>query len=701
MKEIMSRYKIFVTIVGGFIVLALLWNRERGMSTSMPLKITPDSAFVISNVVYAYSSCPITNLPAAISSDARIAGGMVDGMIPSDRLEQEKRDADRALVLMNHVNWVVTKIKAYNDPAVLEEEYENISQNAIRLDNIKDVETIQIICKIMDVITEMRIEEKKRDMLREELDQGMSDALFESLSGISPGSAISPLGAVFNLMTSAATAGVNYKRAKNRLLRAYKKDSWALDENRMRYLNELNTDLLTKYWELVQKYNLQDKYRVTENDIKLLIERLKDPDCERRYRFLVANGPIYVAFQNYWYYLGATALECGLRAEAKQAFLKFQQLQEIGGKILRRDGIAAKNALQLAKLLIDEKAPKAEVRRQLSIVLENCATDDWTLPYFCALVRAEYLAEPQDLAEAETILNGQIDALTVKNHNSFVKWQDLMEERSVEGHENINAGKPSSAGDALFECKTLLVRLGQIKMSESDVSNRLERICSDANASAREKLFCYFSLGYRQALDRLMPDLRRIRVYAYSKDEARVMLPLSWIRSREAEMMLHLSPCLGTVDDALINYKDWSTGTLADLKSYFDEESIARIRLSLAAGRCYELCSERTLPDGSEDRMLAQDEEGNSYVVLRFPAKPYEARSAILTFRFDKHGTVSDECYQVALHFEFAGRAPVAPCEAAFGKWIRSKTSAGKCSIGRWERKPAGMGWDREIIPIK
>ena len=118
-----------------------------------------------------------------------------DVEVAREELKADERDAMAALFAINHINWVVTKIKSYNDPAVLEEEYQGLTADALNLRMIKDTELIDLICRILDVITEMRIEEKERDFLKDELDQGMSDALVDAVSSFSV-SGISPLSMV-------------------------------------------------------------------------------------------------------------------------------------------------------------------------------------------------------------------------------------------------------------------------------------------------------------------------------------------------------------------------------------------------------------------------------------------------------------------------------------------------------------------------
>lgn len=689
---------VFATLAICFtIVVAMPENNSHREGTALP--ISPIVQVTVTNALPSLPSVHVvvTNELSAVSSDSRFL--CHDSLIPdgmsavSDeeikRRREEELEATRSLLLMNHVNWVVTKIKSYNDPMVLEQEYDNINQNAIRLDNIKDAEIIDTISRIMDVITEMRIEERKRQMLKDELDQGMSDAVYDAFSGISAGSGISPVGAIFNVVSSAVTAGMNYKKAKARLLRTYTKQTWALDENRMRYLNELNTDLLVKYWQVVQKRGVDDGLRVTEHDIKELIERMKDENKDRRRRFLCdpRTEQTYIAFANYWYYRGATCYECGDVAGAVDALAKYQKLQGACGQILRKDTLAAKAALLLVKIKLDGPCENEEVCEQLEIVLANCDWSDWTVPYFCALVYAERLS---DFNAADEIVRRLVDGMEVKSGNSLLEWQDLVEERGISGRADMRVAKPAAAGDALFECKTLLARIGKGKLSEDELNKRLEAICNEQTSSARERLFCYFTMGYRQALERLEPDLRRIRIYADSDSEVRVLLPLSWIRSREGEMSLYLTSVgVDNLEKVMLCDTDSLKKAMGDTPGrYFDKDSEARVSGLLNRNERMRMVSER-VKDGEEDREILEEPDGSKYVVLKFDGQLQEAKTALFAIRYLKGDTRG---YQVLLAFHPNGDVKVFPYGGAIGDWVfKHKDADGKISVGRWGVKEDGV----------
>ena len=87
---------------------------------------------------------PITN-SYSITNSLALPDGLVPAKPSKSELEMARKDAMTALFAINHINWVVTKIKTYNDPAVLEEEYKGLTADALNLRVIKDPELIDLV----------------------------------------------------------------------------------------------------------------------------------------------------------------------------------------------------------------------------------------------------------------------------------------------------------------------------------------------------------------------------------------------------------------------------------------------------------------------------------------------------------------------------------------------------------------------------
>ena len=540
--------------------------------------------------------------------------------------ESEKKDAMTALFAINHINWVVTKIKTYNDPAVLEEEYKGLTADALNLRVIKDPELIDLICRMLDVIVEMRIEEKERAFLKDELDQGTSDALADAVSGFRI-TGLNPIAMVASAVTSVASAALNYKKAKRALQRKFERQNWSLDKNRMYYLNDLNKELLRDFWAIVQKYpDLPDEYRVSENNIQLLVDHLKDEDAKMRHEFLQAFSDQFAGFQPYWYHRAAAAYEVSgnmqldketrsaAREDARFSIERYMSIQIVCGNILRKDATAAKAALLRAAMMSEDGSKDTKAYQEaIDTVIRNSSPDDWQAAYFCALIA---IRELKDVSLAEKILAPAISELDWQRRRRLADWKDEIETRFEQNGTN-KVDKLLSTGDALYECRTLIASTAGL--STEEYQKKLSRICDDQNSSVREKMFCYGAMGYKQALEKLRPDVSCMRVY--NRDgRYLVSVPFSWVIARGAEMALRV----GDAD---------------------------------------------RMEEG--ERNIEERDDGNQYVLIDYG----EAVDGDLFFRSrfdrngrDKNGRPETISYMVEVAFSGSG-SELKPKKATFGRW--------------------------------
>ena len=551
----------------------------------------------------------------------------------------------KALVLINHINCVVAKIKTFNNPAVLEEEYRNISQNGILLDVIEDEQIIGTICDIMDAITELRIDEMEREMLKEELDQATSDALFDALSGVRA-SGMDWISVTVSALTSVASSAANYMRAKRNLQRMHRRKTLTLDERKMRDLNLLNKSLLKNYWTIIKKYGIPDIYRVTEDDIVNLIDRMKDTDNERRMRFLVDNEEKYRTLPEYWYWRGETAYELRDYESSDQALGKYQRLQEEGCKVLRYDSTSANVAMLRTKILVEKKVDAKEIRRQLEIVEKNTTDEEWAKKYFCAMIYSQHL---RDVASAERVINPVIDKMEFDRNSNLLtldeKYEDALIDLGGEASKGVNPIPCTQSGDKLYLCKTLLLETRVDKLIDENKRNLiLSRLVDSENASVREKLFSYCSLDFEHGLEKLLPDIANIRL-----DEERffkdwnewvrdVRLPMSWVVARDCV------PKVFRTDDECI---DITNLNLNDDKYVECREDRERRKIVEVDGKRY-----------------------GQYSFKRYKGS-HAGKSMIALFQYKRgKDKASEKCYQVAVAFDIRNQTgAISPRSAAFGEW--------------------------------
>ena len=204
------------------------------------------------------------------------------------------------------------------------------------------------------------------------------------------------------------------------------------------------------------------------------------------------------------------------------------------GNVLRKDATAAKAALLRAAMLSEDGSTDKEAYQEaINVVIRNSSPDDWQSAYFCALIA---IRELKDVPQAEKILAPAIAELDWQRRRRLVDWKEELEAKFEQNGTN-RVDNLLSTGDALYECRTLIASTAEL--SDEEYQKKLARICDDKNASMREKMFCYGAMGYKQALEKLRPDVSRMRVY---KREGRyvVSIPFSWVIARGAAMALRI-----------------------------------------------------------------------------------------------------------------------------------------------------------------
>lgn len=390
--------------------------------------------------------------------------------------DKDLKDAQAAIIMINHINWVVNRIKSTDDVGMLELEYEGLSLNRLNLQSIKDQETIDQIKRICDFITERRISDGERKMLQRELNYNLDNAIFDAFP--SPGAIVAadPWAIGYNLVQSSVSSFMNYKRAVAQLKIQHERKKWNLEADAMRELNGLNTELLEQQWNLIKGYKLDDYWRVPESQVKELLERLNSPvsAAQPTELFEFLNDPfqrnIYQKLPAFWYYLGCAAEKEQNYDVALEAYNCYQKEFY---QVLRYDRMAASVAMNKILILLRGKVDVKEITEQLQIIEKN-SPEDWTFLYFCASV---YFDNLKDKDNASRLLTQAINLLQFQFSDTVFHCRTLCKkgELAVDDHTFPNAMP-------LISCYVLKLR---IEGKDSD-PEYLEKIFEKfKNASAK------------------------------------------------------------------------------------------------------------------------------------------------------------------------------------------------------------------------
>ena len=313
-------------------------------------------------------------------------------------MSSEKESIDpikgkRAAYALNLCAVSVSQIVDYKDLNILEQEYNSIINN-LNLENIeKHPALLTVLERILDTITFFRIQEGDRDLINQEYQEKIRNAVWSSAPNfgliVSGGSVLTT---AVSLVSQIGIGYMNYRRNLSEYQLSRKKQEWELQKSAIEQLNALRRELFKASWKLADDYNYPDEYRLTEEQINRFNTILKDHNEIRKFERLETIKDKFEAFPPFWYYLGnsanyvATSPDLALseksriyfREKAKVYFVKFIGL--INGDdenneyyILRHDQLAASCCLEQLEIQLSETNNIQEITEDCCKLLEKAA----------------------------------------------------------------------------------------------------------------------------------------------------------------------------------------------------------------------------------------------------------------------------------------------------------------------------------------
>lgn len=311
-------------------------------------------------------------------------------------IKYEHQDKLRAAYALNMCTVSVSQIVDYNDEYILEQEYEAILNNLNLEQMPKDEALLNILVKLLNVITFFRIDKIKKDQIEKKYQRRVKNAIWSAVPNIGVIVAGNPVTVGLSLATQVGIGYMNYRKEKANAL-ADKEDSEVeLRITAMEQLNALRRELFTTAWRLADEYEFPDRYRLTERQIAQYNNILMDTDEIRKYERLTAVQNKFEAYLPFWYFMGHTAkfisedAANGLdnaareyyRKKAREHFERYDSLNTFN--ILREDEITASFALEyIDLLLLEENSDKEKITALINTavnmagnandILEMCA----------------------------------------------------------------------------------------------------------------------------------------------------------------------------------------------------------------------------------------------------------------------------------------------------------------------------------------
>lgn len=315
-------------------------------------------------------------------------------MLISDSHAEESYDPQHTMLALNMAVVSVHRILSAQDRIILDAEYQNIINN-LSIGNIRsDPEITELYRRLLDVSHSKRLRQDEAEEIRKRYDAQSSNRIKYALTemaeigrGVLAGD--ENAGKVFvglGRLLSACTAGYFREQAdgvnRNINLNA---ELFRLKTEEMNDFNDLQKQLLSSSWRLLNKYHLPDEYRLVQRALDDFYRAVDEPDTpSRKLRMLQALEDDFRVYPPYWFYRARTALDVGDSYEAGKCFDRFN---EVWRPVLRKDPYKLEATKYRINTLLNDGVNDESRKNILAlaeIMRDNTLREDWTNNLFAA-----------------------------------------------------------------------------------------------------------------------------------------------------------------------------------------------------------------------------------------------------------------------------------------------------------------------------
>ena len=246
----------------------------------------------------------------------------------------------KAACALNMCMVSLSQIVDYQNLEVLKMEYDSILNNLNLETVVKDEALLKALQAIMDACHFYILHAKDKEILKKKQQARLKGALGNALGG---GNVIAIFGSgnPWAIAAGAAAmigvAAVNYKSQRDKAKLENEIDEWQLERSALEQLHNLRRTLFETAWHFAEKYNYPDSYRLTEKQISVYNDIIRNPDPQTRYESLWLIRDNFKAYPMFWYYLGRAALETSdaFRPDANAGERKRQIAYGAGDRMLQ------------------------------------------------------------------------------------------------------------------------------------------------------------------------------------------------------------------------------------------------------------------------------------------------------------------------------------------------------------------------------
>ena len=326
-----------------------------------------------------------------------LAGSILAVMFASPAKSETDYDPQHTMLALNMAVVSVHRILAAESRIVLDDEYQNIINN-LSIGNIRsDPEITDLYRKLLDAAQNKKLRQEESELLKKSSDKQSGRRIKTALSEMAENSrrmltGETGIGSFFvglGRLAGACTASYFKYQTVNETVEgeSLEEGLFRLNAEEMRDFNELQKQLLSSSWNLLNKYRLPDEFRLVQRALDDFYRAVEEPDTSsRRLRMLKALEDDFRIYPPYWFYRARAALDEKNDYEAQRSFARFM---EVWRPVLRKDPYMLEAAKYKVSTLLKDGLPEDEESQkkilELSqIIRDNTMREDWENNLFLA-----------------------------------------------------------------------------------------------------------------------------------------------------------------------------------------------------------------------------------------------------------------------------------------------------------------------------
>ncbi|MBQ6973080.1 MAG: sel1 repeat family protein [Synergistaceae bacterium] len=300
---------------------------------------------------------------------------------------EDSYDPQHTMLALNMAVVSVHRILSAQDRIILDAEYQNIINN-LSIGNIRsDPEITGLYRKLLDSAQGKKLRQEEAAELRRQYDNQSSSRIKSALSEMAENSrkmltgetGISSFFTGLGRLAGACMASYFKHQSANSDINLGA-ELYRLKAEDMADFNDLQKQLLSSSWELLNKYHLPDEYRLVQRALDDFYRAVEEPDtASRRLRMLKALEDDFRVYPPYWYYRAKTAQEVGDIDETEKSFARFN---EAWRPVLRKDpymleAVKYRINTMLADGIPDDARTRDEILALAGTMRDNTLREDW------------------------------------------------------------------------------------------------------------------------------------------------------------------------------------------------------------------------------------------------------------------------------------------------------------------------------------